>query len=86
MNNSFNFSHIPHGFYETQMREFFSQFGTITNLRYIYTLLAQGNPVWTQGRVIVSPTVYPLLVVNYDFSYISRFKVDPLNLESQNQS
>ncbi|XP_023336138.1 uncharacterized RNA-binding protein C1827.05c [Eurytemora carolleeae] len=29
-------SHIPHGFYEAQMREFFSQFGTITNLRYIH--------------------------------------------------
>lgn len=26
-------SHIPHGFYEKQMREFFSQFGTVTNLR-----------------------------------------------------
>ena len=26
-------SHIPHGFYEKQMREFFSQFGSVTNLR-----------------------------------------------------
>jgi len=26
-------SHIPHGFYETQMKDFFSQFGTVTNLR-----------------------------------------------------
>jgi len=26
-------SHIPHGFYEKQMREFFTQFGTVTNLR-----------------------------------------------------
>eukprot|EP00088_Acartia_fossae_P002596 TRINITY_DN1106_c0_g1_i1.p1 TRINITY_DN1106_c0_g1~~TRINITY_DN1106_c0_g1_i1.p1 ORF type:complete len:295 (-),score=91.32 TRINITY_DN1106_c0_g1_i1:112-969(-) len=26
-------SHIPHGFYEKQMREFFSQFGAVTNLR-----------------------------------------------------
>jgi len=26
-------SHIPHGFYEKQMREFFGQFGTVTNLR-----------------------------------------------------
>eukprot|EP00088_Acartia_fossae_P036213 TRINITY_DN37402_c0_g1_i1.p1 TRINITY_DN37402_c0_g1~~TRINITY_DN37402_c0_g1_i1.p1 ORF type:complete len:283 (-),score=76.19 TRINITY_DN37402_c0_g1_i1:34-855(-) len=26
-------SHIPHGFYEKQMREFFSQFGCVTNLR-----------------------------------------------------
>ena len=26
-------SHIPHGFYEKQMREFFAQFGTVTNLR-----------------------------------------------------
>jgi len=26
-------SHVPHGFYEKQMREFFSQFGTVTNLR-----------------------------------------------------
>ena len=26
-------SHIPHGFYEKQMRAFFSQFGTVTNLR-----------------------------------------------------
>jgi len=25
--------HIPHGFFEKQMREFFSQFGTVTNLR-----------------------------------------------------
>lgn len=25
--------HVPHGFYEKQMREFFSQFGTVTNLR-----------------------------------------------------
>jgi len=26
-------SHVPHGFYEKQMREFFSQFGVVTNLR-----------------------------------------------------
>jgi len=26
-------SHIPHGFYEKQMREFFTQFGSVTNLR-----------------------------------------------------
>jgi len=26
-------SHVPHGFYEKQMREFFGQFGTVTNLR-----------------------------------------------------
>ena len=26
-------SHVPHGFYEKQMRAFFSQFGTVTNLR-----------------------------------------------------
>ena len=26
-------SHVPHVFYEKQMREFFSQFGTVTNLR-----------------------------------------------------
>src|SRR4051795_10560276 len=27
------FSRIPHGFYEQQMREYFSQFGTITKIR-----------------------------------------------------
>lgn len=27
------FSHVPHGFYEKEMREFLSQFGTVTNLR-----------------------------------------------------
>jgi nucleolar protein 15 len=27
------FSHIPHGFYEKEMRSFLSQFGTVTNLR-----------------------------------------------------
>ena len=27
------FSHIPHGFYERQMRQFFEQFGVVTNLR-----------------------------------------------------
>jgi len=26
-------SHVPHGFYEKQMREFFTQFGSVTNLR-----------------------------------------------------
>lgn len=26
-------SHIPHGFYEKAMRQFFTQFGTVTNLR-----------------------------------------------------
>lgn len=26
-------SHVPHGFYEKQMRRFFGQFGTVTNLR-----------------------------------------------------
>ena len=26
-------SHIPHGFYEKQMRDFFAQFGSVTNLR-----------------------------------------------------
>merc|ERR1712218_47649 len=26
-------SHIPHGFYERQMRQFFEQFGAVTNLR-----------------------------------------------------
>merc|ERR1712106_684617 len=26
-------SHVPHGFYEKQMREFFGQFGTVTDLR-----------------------------------------------------
>jgi len=26
-------SHVPHGFYEKQMREFFGQFGSVTNLR-----------------------------------------------------
>ena len=26
-------SHIPHGFYEKQMRQFFAQFGSVTNLR-----------------------------------------------------
>ena len=33
----FFFSHVPHGFYEKQMRDFFSQFGIITNLRYLST-------------------------------------------------
>jgi nucleolar protein 15 len=28
------FSHIPHGFYEKEMRSFLSQFGTVTNLRH----------------------------------------------------
>lgn len=27
------FSHIPHGFYEKEMRSFLSQFGTVTNLK-----------------------------------------------------
>merc|ERR1712241_1139724 len=27
------FSHLPHGFFEKEMREFLSQFGTVTNLR-----------------------------------------------------
>jgi len=27
------FSHVPHGFFEKEMREFLSQFGTVTNLR-----------------------------------------------------
>jgi len=26
-------SHVPHGFFENQMKEFFSQFGTVTNIR-----------------------------------------------------
>jgi len=26
-------SHVPHGFYEKQMKDFFEQFGTVTNLR-----------------------------------------------------
>ena len=26
-------SHIPHGFYEKQMQQFFTQFGSVTNLR-----------------------------------------------------
>jgi len=34
--------------------------------------------------LIVTPAVYPDLVVNYDFSYFFALKVDPLNLESQN--
>lgn len=25
-------SHVPHGFYEKEMTEFFSQFGTVTNV------------------------------------------------------
>ena len=25
--------HIPHGFFEEQMREYFSQFGTVTRLK-----------------------------------------------------
>ena len=35
-------------------------------------------------KLIVNLTVYPQLVVNYDFSYIS--SLDSLNLESQNQA
>ena len=27
------FSHVPHGFFEKEMREFLTQFGTVTNLR-----------------------------------------------------
>ena len=36
--------------------------------------------------LIVTPAVYPQLVLNYDFSYFPPKKVDPLNLESQNQA
>ena len=35
--------------------------------------------------IIVTPAVYPHLVVNYDFSKFF-YKKDPLNLESQNQA
>ena len=33
--------HIPHGFYEKEMRSYFSQFGTVTRLR-----LARSKKVW----------------------------------------
>ena len=36
--------------------------------------------------LIFSPAVYPQVVVNYDFSYFSPIKIDPLNLDSQNQA
>lgn len=26
------FSHVPHGFYENEMRQFFTQFGKVTNI------------------------------------------------------
>lgn len=26
------FSHVPHGFYEKEMRQFFTQFGKVTNI------------------------------------------------------
>ena len=39
-----------------------------------------------QGTHIGTPTVYPHLVINYDFSYLFfTYKVDPLNLESENK-
>ena len=44
-----------------------------------------GNPAWSRG-VIVSPTVYLPIVVNYDLSYFFQLKEDPPNLESQNQA
>ena len=28
-------SHIPHGFYEREMKSYFSQFGEVTNLKLI---------------------------------------------------
>lgn len=33
MSNVVYLGHIPHGFYEEQMKAYFSQFGTIVNLR-----------------------------------------------------
>ena len=36
--------------------------------------------------LVVTPTVYPYLVGNYDFNLFLLTKVDSLNLESQNQA
>ena len=36
--------------------------------------------------LVVTPTVYPYLVGNYDFIFFLLTKVDSLNLESQNQA
>ena len=36
--------------------------------------------------LIVTPAVYPHLALNYDFKHFFPIKVDPLNLESQNQT
>lgn len=33
MSNIVYVGHIPHGFYEDQMKAYFSQFGTISNIR-----------------------------------------------------
>ena len=55
----------------------------VTVSRYIFYQL--GNPAWS-GGVIISPTFYPPLGVNYDFGQTFSLKVDPLNLESQNQA
>ena len=34
------FGHIPHGFDEKGMREYLSQFGEVTNLRFLFYLTA----------------------------------------------
>ena len=35
--------------------------------------------------LMVTPAVYPHMVVNYGFSYFPRIKIDPINLESENR-
>ena len=39
------FSHVPHGFFEKEMREFLTQFGTVTNLRIGKYVIPSQKPV-----------------------------------------
>ena len=45
------FSHVPHGFFEKEMREFLTQFGTVTNLRIGKYLCDTFRDIKNTGRI-----------------------------------
>ncbi len=53
--------HIPHGFFEKEMRDFFEQFGTITRLRISRSKKVRGGPLVlaVSASIVVNWSVWP---------------------------
>ena len=60
-------SHIPHGFYEKEMKSYFSQFGDVTNIKLVRSKRVskgKGLGYMVVTHCIVHVDQSPILIIN----------------------